>query len=269
MNRQQRPRIVVGVDGSPGSRAALDHALRDAARRDALVEVVSAITPPEIWMPLAGPPAISLDDIWEGIRQRADETVREVTGQLGEIFPQLPSVTITATTGSAAEALLHAARGAELLVVGSRGHGGFSSMLLSSVSLQCALHAPCPVTVVRRTTKEKADAQAAAEPAPAVGWTLSRSRFPVIGVGLLPLTACAAGPPPVSDIPRRPGLHRLLERPEAAHRVAAEQRRGRRVRGWAPVPRPARDLRAAPLTFQRGSLIEWVVRPMVTGALRS
>jgi nucleotide-binding universal stress UspA family protein len=169
MDHQQRPRIVVGVDGSPGSRAALDHALRDAARRDATVEVVSAATPPEYRMPLAGPPAISLDDIREGIRQRATETVREVTGQLGESLPELPPVTITTATGSAAEALVHAARGAELLVVGSRGHGGFSSMLLGSVSMQCALHAPCPVTVVRPTAKEKADAMAAAEPAPAVG----------------------------------------------------------------------------------------------------
>jgi nucleotide-binding universal stress UspA family protein len=169
MDEQQRPHIVVGVDGSPGSRAALDHALRDAARRDASVEVVSASTPPEYWMPLAGPPAISLDDIREGIRQRIAETVRAVTGQLEGVLPQMPPVTITGVTGSAAEALVHAAKGAELLVVGSRGHGGFSSMLLGSVSLQCVLHAPCPVTVVRPTAKEKADAPAAAEPAPAVG----------------------------------------------------------------------------------------------------
>lgn len=169
MDQQQHPRIVVGVDGSPGSRAALGHALRDAARRGASVEVVAAYAPPEFWMPFYGPPAISLDDIRNGIRQRADETVRAVTGQLEGVLPQMPPVTITAVTGGAAEALIHAAEGAELLVVGSRGHGGFSSMLLGSVSLQCALHAPCPVTVVRPTARQKAEAPAAAEPAPAIG----------------------------------------------------------------------------------------------------
>jgi nucleotide-binding universal stress UspA family protein len=168
MDQQQRPRIVVGVDGSPGSRAALDHALRDAVRRDASVEVVAAFTPPEFWMPLAGPPKISLDDIREGIHRSAAETVRAVTGQLEGVLPQMPPVTITAVTGSAVEALVDAAKGAELLVVGSRGHGGFSSMLLGSVSLQCVLHAPCPVTVVRPTPKEEAETSAAAEPAPAV-----------------------------------------------------------------------------------------------------
>lgn len=168
MDRQQNPRIVVGVDGSPGSRAALDHALREAARRDASVEVVAAATPPEFWLPLAGPPRISLDDVREGIRQRAAETVREVSGELEGALPHVPPVTISAVVGSAAEALVDAAAGADLLVVGSRGHGGFSSMLLGSVSLQCVLHAPCAVTVVRPEPKEKREAAAAADAAPAV-----------------------------------------------------------------------------------------------------
>jgi nucleotide-binding universal stress UspA family protein len=154
MDQQQRPRIVVGVDGSLGSRAALDHALRDAARRDASVEVVAAYAPPEYWMPFGGPPAVSLDEIREGIRQDAAETVRAVTGQLEGILPLMPPVTITAVTGGATEALVTAAKGAELLVVGSRGHGGFSS-------LQCVFHAPCPVTVVRPTAQETAQASAA------------------------------------------------------------------------------------------------------------
>jgi nucleotide-binding universal stress UspA family protein len=160
MDQQQHSRIVVGVDGSPGSRTALDHAVREAARRDASVEVVAAATPPEVWLPLAGPPRISLDDVREGIRRRTAETVRGVTGQLEGTLPQLPPVTISAAVGSAAEALIDAATGAELLVVGSRGHGGFSSMLLGSVSLQCVLHAPCPVMVVRPAPEEKRGAAA-------------------------------------------------------------------------------------------------------------
>ena len=165
---QQRPRIVVGMDGSPGARAALEYALRDAARRDASVEVVSAYAPPEWWAPFYGVvPAISLEDVGERIREDADETVRAVTGQLAEALPQMPPVTITASAGVAADALLHAAKGAELLVVGSRGHSGLSSMLLGSVSLHCVLHAPCPVTVVRPTVKAEAEAPALTEPAPA------------------------------------------------------------------------------------------------------
>jgi nucleotide-binding universal stress UspA family protein len=166
---RQRPRIVVGVDGSPGSRAALVHALRDAARRDASVEVVAAYAPPEYWMPLYGPPAISLDEIRAGIRQNAAEFVQGVTDQLEEVLPHMPTVTITAVTSGAADALVDAAKGADLLVVGSRGHGGFSSLVLGSVSLQCVLHAPCPVTVVRPTVSEEATAPAAVEPEPAVG----------------------------------------------------------------------------------------------------
>ncbi|GAA0922573.1 universal stress protein [Pseudonocardia zijingensis] len=121
---QQRPRIVVGVDDSPGSRAALDHALRKAAWRDASVEVITALAPPEFWLPLAGPPAIALDDVRKEMRERTAETVREVAEQLEGTLPQTPPVTISAVVGSAAEALIQAAEGAELLVVGSRGHGG-------------------------------------------------------------------------------------------------------------------------------------------------
>jgi nucleotide-binding universal stress UspA family protein len=150
---QQRARIVVGLDGSPGSRAALENALRDAARRDAEVEVVAAYAPPEYWAPFYDVSAMSLDDIEDAVRRGATETVREVTEQLGAAIASLPPVTITAVAGGPVDALLPAARGADLLVVGSRGRGGFSSMLLGSVSLQCVLHAPCPVTVIRPTAQ--------------------------------------------------------------------------------------------------------------------
>jgi nucleotide-binding universal stress UspA family protein len=165
--QDERGRIVVGVDGSPGARAALEHALRDAARRGASVEVVAAYAPPEYWVPLYGPPAIPLSEVGERVRQDTAATVREVTEQLKSTLPEMPPVTVTAVAGGAAAALLGVAKDAELLVIGSRGHGGFSSMLLGSVSLSCVLHAPCPVTVVRPTAKAKADSPAVAEPAPA------------------------------------------------------------------------------------------------------
>ena len=70
---------------------------------------------------------------------------------LAEVCPLAPAVVVRpqVTEGYPAEVLLHAARGADLLVVGSRGHGGFTSALLGSVSRYCVLHAHCPVLVLR------------------------------------------------------------------------------------------------------------------------
>ncbi len=90
----------------------------------------------------------------------------EVIGQFESKIGQLPPVTVRATAGGPAHALLKAAVGADLLVVGSRGHGGFSSMLLGSVGLKCALHATCPIRVVHGVPKEKAEEPVPAEDAP-------------------------------------------------------------------------------------------------------
>jgi nucleotide-binding universal stress UspA family protein len=72
------------------------------------------------------------------------DTVAEVTAQMSHPVTVLPQV----VEGHPAEALLHAAAGAELLVVGSRGHGTFAGIVLGSVSQHCVQHAPCPVVVV-------------------------------------------------------------------------------------------------------------------------
>jgi nucleotide-binding universal stress UspA family protein len=139
------PRVVVGVDGSAGARAALLFALADAARRGRPVEAVSAYQPPDHWldfyaMGISGP---------DQARAAAVDRVRDfVAGVLPEGPQPPPRVQVRVHRGSPAEALVRASHGAELLVVGSRGHGGFTSMLLGSVSMQCVLHAVCPVTVV-------------------------------------------------------------------------------------------------------------------------
>jgi len=160
-------RIVVGVDGSSDSRAALEYALRDAVRRSAAIEVVASFAPPDYWVPLYGPPAISIEEIREGVLKAAERSVHEVTEEMKGELTQLPPVTVTAVPGGAAQALLHAAEDADLLVVGSRGHGGFTSMLLGSVSLACALHSTCPVTVVHSTKQAAAEQATTAEAAPA------------------------------------------------------------------------------------------------------
>ena len=139
------PRVVVGIDFSTGARAALLFALQDAARRGVPVEAVSAYRPPDYWMDFYAVATYQPDQIRTGaldrLRAFVDEVVRE-----GPADP--PPVESFVAMGAPADVLLMASHDADLLVVGSRGHGGFASMLLGSVSMQCALHASCPVTVV-------------------------------------------------------------------------------------------------------------------------
>ena len=139
------PRVVVGIDYSTGARAALIFALHDAARRGVPVEAVVAYRPPDYWMDFY---AVSV---------YKPEKARSAALQHGQAFvdralpdgPQPPpEVRVRAVMGIAADVLIHESHGADLLVVGSRGYGGFASMMLGSVSMQCALHASCPVTVV-------------------------------------------------------------------------------------------------------------------------
>ena len=150
MERVEEPqahgrRVVVGVDGSAGARAALRFALQDAARRDVPVEAVIAYTPPEAWMDFDGLGTFQHDKAEAAAVEQAQAVIAE---ELRELPEPHPVVHVTAVLGSAADALIRESAGAELLVVGSRGHGGFSSMLLGSTSMQCVQHAPCPVTVV-------------------------------------------------------------------------------------------------------------------------
>ncbi|SNS42419.1 Nucleotide-binding universal stress protein, UspA family [Geodermatophilus pulveris] len=140
-----RPRVVVGVDGSSGARAALRFALEDAARRGVPLEVVAAYRPPEEWLDFYVVRDVDVDPIERTARERAQAL-------LDEVLPAVPrppaEVAVRAVLGTAADVLVRESAGADLLVVGSRGHGGFSSVLLGSVGLQCVLHATCAVTVV-------------------------------------------------------------------------------------------------------------------------
>jgi nucleotide-binding universal stress UspA family protein len=145
-------RIVVGTDGSAGARAALRFALRDADRRGAALEVVAAFDTAETLTALCGsstaPIAGATDDIREAVLKETTRLVEDVCAEVTAELGHLPDVTVTVMAGSAAPVLLQASHGADLLVVGSRGRGGFASMVLGSVGLQCVLHATCPVTVV-------------------------------------------------------------------------------------------------------------------------
>jgi nucleotide-binding universal stress UspA family protein len=139
------PRVVVGIDFSSGARAALLFALHDAVRRGVPVEAVTAYRPPDYWMDFYAVGTYQPDQVRVAALDRLQTFVTEVVPE-GPQPP--PEVHVHAAMGTAADLLIMESHGADLLVVGSRGHGGFTSMLLGSVSMQCAQHASCPVTVV-------------------------------------------------------------------------------------------------------------------------
>jgi nucleotide-binding universal stress UspA family protein len=142
--------IVVGLDGSELSKEALRWALREAHLRGAALKVLHAWTPPVTVMPLYG---LDPDPAWyngkgERARRRIEEQLREIVADVAGSDPGVVVAT-EVVQGSPSHVLVDAARGADLLVVGSRGHGGFGGLLLGSVSQQALQHAACPVAIVR------------------------------------------------------------------------------------------------------------------------
>lgn len=138
--------IVVGIDGSDESAEALRWALDEARLRKATVRAVHAWRDAYTLPPGYGPPE---DFDFAALSYEATQFLSTfVAGVVGDSS----DVTIEeiTTEGPAASVLVEAAAGADLLVVGSRGHGGFVGLLLGSVSQQCAQHAPCPVVIARR-----------------------------------------------------------------------------------------------------------------------
>ena len=146
------PRIVAGVDGSPSSLAALHWAVRQARSTGGTVDAVIAWQFPATgnfgWAPVS-----TIDDL--DFEAAAKQTLDEAIGGLGEEAAGVPLRPLV-VPGLAAQVLLDAAADADLLVVGSRGHGGFAEALLGSVSQHCVHHASCPVVVIRG--QEKANA---------------------------------------------------------------------------------------------------------------
>lgn len=141
------PEIVVGIDGSEHSVLALEWALKQAALQHSQVTVLTVNSVPESgWTGL--PVTVAQDPVdEEKARQAAEAMTQKVLSQLGEAQPS--SATIRAVTGYPATELIKASRDADLLVVGSRGAGGFTKLLVGSVSSQVVNHAACPVVVVR------------------------------------------------------------------------------------------------------------------------
>ena len=141
--------IVVGVDGSKGSLAALRFALDEAHVRGSDVKAVSAWhIPTGVYQVGYVPGPIEKKDYQEPAKAMLVRSLEEVAGNVDGV-----TVTPVVREGQAADVLTDEARGADLLVVGSRGLGGFRGLLLGSVSQQCAHHASCPVAIVRTPEK--------------------------------------------------------------------------------------------------------------------
>jgi len=137
-------RIVVGVDGSAPSKAALAWAVRQARLTGATVEAIIAWEYPATYgypMPAIPEADYNYADIAADVLAK---TIAEVCGQDEPV-----KISSRVVQENAAQALLDASAGAELLVVGSRGHGGFVEALLGSVGQHCVHHATCPVVVIR------------------------------------------------------------------------------------------------------------------------
>lgn len=137
-------RIVVGIDPSEDSVRALRWAVEEAGLREAELELVHAYPTPEI----AAMPAIVTMPSDEELRLGAEQIVERALAEVGG--PAGVPVRTTVRRGASARVLCDVAEGAELLVVGARGLGGFRGLLLGSVSQQVIAHAPCPVLIMVR-----------------------------------------------------------------------------------------------------------------------
>ena len=143
-------RIVVGIDGSPESSAALRWAVEEAKLRDARVEAV------HVWnyIPMttaadSGLVPMSWTDSAEMVDATHDAASRAAAQEVEGVLGAGHDVTISLVQGDASEALLETAKAADLLVVGNRGRGAIKELLLGSTSGRIADHAPCPVVIVR------------------------------------------------------------------------------------------------------------------------
>jgi nucleotide-binding universal stress UspA family protein len=141
------PRIVAGVDGSPSSLSALRWAVRQAGLTGATVDAVIAWHYPVVVGGAFGvAPMVTAGGF--DVAENAEKVLTEAISSAVDPGSGV-SVRPVVVEGNPAQVLLDAADGADLLVVGSRGHGGFTEALLGSVSQHCVHHAHCPVVVIR------------------------------------------------------------------------------------------------------------------------
>lgn len=172
---QRRGRIVVGTDGSPPSADAVRWALEAACLVDAWVDVVLVWAPDIDFGWLGAPPAHGwlADPVAQGYALVQAVVDRVCAGRPAE------AVRTLVIEGDPVQCLLAHARGADILVLGDRGAGGFLGLQLGSVASACARHATCPLLVVpasRRLQERRDSLGTAARPAPPAGTTVGVPR---------------------------------------------------------------------------------------------
>jgi nucleotide-binding universal stress UspA family protein len=137
--------VLVGVDGSPSSHKALAWAAAEASEHGAHLVVLN------VWehtlLPPAGGVSVSERYVPDPSQRTADDLIADVKEVLGEDPPVLVQPRVK--QGNPSKVLIEESAGVDLLVVGTRGHGGFAGLVLGSVSQHVAAYAECPVTVVR------------------------------------------------------------------------------------------------------------------------
>jgi nucleotide-binding universal stress UspA family protein len=133
-------KVVVGVDGSPHSAAAMRWALSEAAEHDGQVMAVLAWQMPFVSIPGAYDRA----ELEQTYKSYLLQTISEVAPA-----PPVPLFSVVAE-GEPVDALIEAAKDADLLVLGIKGHSRYAGLMLGSVSAACAANAPCPVVLLRR-----------------------------------------------------------------------------------------------------------------------
>ena len=185
---ERTERIVVGIDGSALSKAALRWALAEAARRAADVDVVHAWNPPTIaFTPYAATavPVVGAEDVEAAAARAMAQTMAEVADAAAGI-----DVTTAIERGNPAEVLAEKAKGAVLVVVGSHGHGGFAGMLLGSTSNQLLHHSPAPVVVVNSSSLQPrgrivVGIDGSTHSIEALRWALEEARLRAVGVDVV------------------------------------------------------------------------------------
>jgi nucleotide-binding universal stress UspA family protein len=137
--------ILVGVDGSPGSRTALTWAAAEAADHGADLVVLT------VWertlLPPMGSGEVPERPVPDPSQTATEDLIKVITEELGDDPPVLVQPRVK--QGNAAKVLIEESTDADLLVVGPRGHGGFRGLVLGSVSQHVAAYAKCPVAVIR------------------------------------------------------------------------------------------------------------------------
>jgi nucleotide-binding universal stress UspA family protein len=139
---------VAGIDGSPSSVRALRWAIRQAGLTGAAVDAVIAWHYPELAAAGGFAMVTGAVEPADELQESASKIVADVISSTLDPASDVP-VRARVDQGHAAQVLLDASAGADLLVVGSRGHGGFAEALLGSVSQHCVQHASCPVVIIR------------------------------------------------------------------------------------------------------------------------